>query len=986
MGSETFGSHSMGNYRERNRSMKNARAHSRGFTLIASLLMLLLLSGIAIGLLMMVNTEGRVGAADVQNNVAYHAAEGGIEKMANDLATTFANAQSPSASDICALSNLAPTIPGISWSYYNVQPATGVCTGSLANHTVNGVSSEQWGQIGSGPNQNLWAQIIPITMTATAQTLGGMEVSMTRSAEVALIPVFQFGVFCEDDCAFFSTPNLDFNGRLHTNGDLYLGAAGGYTLTFHSKLEAYGNVVTNNLPNTLAANSSANDTGTVYIPTADGNCAFQGGASSTCVAMPDADGSVAGNGGDPPQSSYNTAFNTFSGTVNHEIINGNYGNTTSGQVGTGAKLLSMPFVTGTIHPYELIRRPTSLDTTALSDSREYDMAQILVLLSDDPNDFSSLNLPGSPVRLANITSAEATATGGTVSNPYGIATSTPSNMTALASGSSYATYFAAATNGWLPDTTSCAGAACSLIKTCGSGNSTCQPQYLPPDWLFAPASFAGWSTTQGLQPQYAPVMFAESNTSTANSYPTFALCSTTTNGGSLPTGCNATTPAKPYFVVPNQTNAATWNLIDGYLYVGYVDAAGTWHNVTNEWLQLGFARDVTPPTAIGGNDINPKAILLLQQPADRAGNGGEPDATGIAPACSQWNTGKTSCTGQWSNPLPPEVVADAAVPASPAAPQPYFGVTTGITGTTPAPASGSTLWAKTGQSISMFNWYPINFYDAREGEPRDVTTNQSNDSCTTNGVMNAVEIDVGNLQRWLAGTIGTSGTNVDYVAQNGYVLYFSDRRGMLLNPYPPMEMGQSSAPAAKSGDSGLEDVINSGSSAGTPDGALESPMAGLAVDGVALDSPEDVNLNGHLDNFGTANLGLGQWSGTLNSTTGQVGSAVNQNTQIVAAAPDNPYSSAHRELRHHRTQELGERGAARFEAGGWRARQSAAKPERRRIHGGVGEPGVRSGQLQQQLERHVLYKCDQWQTRSGHDLTRPFSGRGHCRHGHASLQ
>ena len=55
-------------------------------------------------------------------------------------------------------------------------------------------------------------------------------------------------------------------------------------------------------------------------------------------------------------------------------------------------------------------------------------------------------------------------------------------------------------------------------------------------------------------------------------------------------------------------------------------------------------------------------------------------------------------------------------------------------------------------------------------------------SCTTNGVMNAVEIDVGNLTRWLDGGITGHGGNVDYQEQNGYVLYFSDRRGMLLNP------------------------------------------------------------------------------------------------------------------------------------------------------------------------------------------------------------
>src|SRR5258706_16035691 len=106
----------------RNYTMKSARLHSRGFTLIATLLMLLLLSGIAIGLMMMVNTEGKVGGTDLQNNAAYHIAEGGIEKMNSDLAATFQNAQSPTAAQICNLGTFQPNIGGVTWKEYQVTP------------------------------------------------------------------------------------------------------------------------------------------------------------------------------------------------------------------------------------------------------------------------------------------------------------------------------------------------------------------------------------------------------------------------------------------------------------------------------------------------------------------------------------------------------------------------------------------------------------------------------------------------------------------------------------------------------------------------------------------------------------------------------------------------------------------------------------------------------------------------------------------------
>src|ERR1700749_5106504 len=91
----------------KNGHTNGANRRSRGFTLVASLLMLVLLSGIAIGLMMMVNTEGKVGGTDLQNNLAFHAAEGGMEKMYSDLSTVFHSAQSPTAAQICGVGNTA---------------------------------------------------------------------------------------------------------------------------------------------------------------------------------------------------------------------------------------------------------------------------------------------------------------------------------------------------------------------------------------------------------------------------------------------------------------------------------------------------------------------------------------------------------------------------------------------------------------------------------------------------------------------------------------------------------------------------------------------------------------------------------------------------------------------------------------------------------------------------------------------------------------
>ena len=219
------------------------------------------------------------------------------------------------------------------------------------------------------------------------------------------------------------------------------------------------------------------------------------------------------------------------------------------------------------------------------------------------------------------------------------------------------------------------------------------------------------------------------------------------------------------------TGANTWNLLDGYLRVEILNG-GAYTPVTQEWLQLGFARNLLPPTQASPNTINPNAILLLQQPADRNGNGI-------------------------------------------------------IDGTEPTVYSGAG---------TKNNFYPINFYEAREGEIRE--NQRTTTSCAIGGLMNVVEIDVGNLNKWLKGTIAGSGGNVNYTNENGYVLYFSDHRGMLTEPHAGV-----SYTGLKHGPSGLEDSLNWTTATGLTFGVL--------------DPGEDVNGDGQLDNYGETNLGLG---------------------------------------------------------------------------------------------------------------------------------
>ena len=62
--------------------------------------------------------------------------------------------------------------------------------------------------ISSGPNAGLTAEIIPLTLKVVATRPGGASVNMTRGVEVALIPVFQFGVFSDSDLELLCRPAI----------------------------------------------------------------------------------------------------------------------------------------------------------------------------------------------------------------------------------------------------------------------------------------------------------------------------------------------------------------------------------------------------------------------------------------------------------------------------------------------------------------------------------------------------------------------------------------------------------------------------------------------------------------------------------------------------------------------------------------------------------------------------------------------------------
>ena len=273
--------------------MSRAKGRSRGFTLIAALLVLALLSAIAVSLLFMVQGAGQVGGNDLETNRAYYGAESGMELLTANLAALYQQSQSPTPAQITNLTNSPPDSTMINGMNYQESITW--------TPDANGNPASRNGVISAGSNAGLTAEIIPLTLKVAATRPGGASVNMTRGVEVALIPVFQFGVFSDSDLSYFAGPPFGFQGRVHTNGNLFLAANNG-PLIIDAKVTAVGEIIRDRLANNY--NSAGAYQGDVYVPDQTGGCDPPNAtANAHCLKFTLGDGSW--QGGIPPAAGGN---------------------------------------------------------------------------------------------------------------------------------------------------------------------------------------------------------------------------------------------------------------------------------------------------------------------------------------------------------------------------------------------------------------------------------------------------------------------------------------------------------------------------------------------------------------------------------------------------------------------------------------------------------------------------------------------------------
>ncbi len=292
-----------------------------GIVMPVALMIMLLLTGLGIAALSNSSLDLLTMRSQKKGKQAFYAAEGGIVFGTKELNGVLAATPVPTSAQLAAIN--APSVPGFNFDFFSID-----LTGSPTTVTLT-----------SGPYASLNSITTPYTITVQASGIDtdSGTVRLTQILHDQQIPLFQFGVYYDDDLEIFPGPGLTFNGRIHSNSDLYIGGDAEYA----SRISSAGNLFHCRKDNTGTCNSA-------QIKRPDSACT----GSPPCYADLDYDHN------DPDW--VNNAYNDWGGLVQ--------------DVAHGVQELSLPVETGNL--LDLIKRGDTIDAVSSSESEALRKARL----------------------------------------------------------------------------------------------------------------------------------------------------------------------------------------------------------------------------------------------------------------------------------------------------------------------------------------------------------------------------------------------------------------------------------------------------------------------------------------------------------------------------------------------------------------------------------------------------------------------------------
>ncbi len=214
----------------------------KGFAMAATLGVLALLSALVISVFANAMASFRSGMTDLEKSRSYFAAEAAAESGMAQLAGVLEDALIED-SELAAIG--PPDIDGFTYDSFSVVRKGGVVTEQITDGPFSGLFS--------------LTQVVEITAEAVSPDYTRSAIMVTAKAQA--IPIFQFGVFFEKDLEITNGPRMDFDGWVHSNGNIFLNSNNQYfgdvittpNSLYHDRKDSH-----NGLTGTFIADASAN--------------------------------------------------------------------------------------------------------------------------------------------------------------------------------------------------------------------------------------------------------------------------------------------------------------------------------------------------------------------------------------------------------------------------------------------------------------------------------------------------------------------------------------------------------------------------------------------------------------------------------------------------------------------------------------------------------------------------------------------------------
>ncbi|MFC1452836.1 hypothetical protein ACFLSJ_05770 [Verrucomicrobiota bacterium] len=209
---------------------------SQGMVLVIALVLMLIAAAVAGGFLALVSNDARITRMAIDQQKAGLAAEAGLEygvlklkeivlwsRLSPLITATQLQARIDAISPPAGIGSYAYVTPGGA-SAFRIRPESGLTVGVITN-----------GNVGRGSSGS--SQLFSITC-GCLNTNSGMGAVRKQTVQALGLYLIRYGVFYDDDLEILPGPTMDFFGRVHSNGDIYLGGP----LTFYESLTSHGNI------------------------------------------------------------------------------------------------------------------------------------------------------------------------------------------------------------------------------------------------------------------------------------------------------------------------------------------------------------------------------------------------------------------------------------------------------------------------------------------------------------------------------------------------------------------------------------------------------------------------------------------------------------------------------------------------------------------------------------------------------------------------